>query len=355
MRIAIDARALRHPHVGIGVYTRELMTRLALEHDLFAYLDRPLPAPCTFPATVRSGPARRLAGLLTANFAFARWAREDRVDVFWSPRHHLPLGLGRVPAVVTIHDMVWRVAPETMHPLTRLLDATLMPFALKRAKRIIAVSEDTAAHIRGYCGRADADVIWEAPQVSADVEAFNHPRPYFLFVGTREPRKNLVGTVAGFRRAVADGLEHDLVVVGAAGWKHAALDRQIAGSGVAERIVELGTVSQARLAGLYQDCTALVLASFYEGFGIPLVEAMAYGKPLIASAKGALREVAGSAALTVDPNSPEQIGRAFLRLERDGRVRAALAANARRRARLFSWDKAAEETAAVLRAATDGD
>ena len=123
----------------------------------------------------------------------------------------------------------------------------------------------------------------------------------------------------------------------------------------AERIVELGTVSQARLAGLYQNCTALVLASFYEGFGLPLVEAMAYGKPLIASAKGALREVAGSAALTVDANSPEQIGRAFLRLECDGRVRAALAANARQRARLFSWDKAAEETAAVLRAATDGD
>ena len=351
MRIAIDARPLRHPDVGIGVYTRELMARLASDHALFAYLDRPLPGEPEITATYRAGPARRGAGQWTSQVSFANWAVADRVDVFWSPRHHLPLGLRQVPSVVTIHDMVWRVAPETMHPVTRLLDAALMPIALRRAERIIAVSNDTAGRIRAYCGR-DAAVVAAAPQSFAPAAAYRHRRPYFLFVGTREPRKNLSGTVEGFRRAVAQGLDHDLLVVGGTGWKHAGLDRQIAATGAGERIVELGNVSKACLASLYLGCTGLVLASFYEGFGIPVVEAMAYGKPVIASARGALAEVTGDAALRVAPDRPEQIARAVSRLARDGRLRDALGARARKRARTFSWERAAEETAVVLRAAS---
>lgn len=344
MRIAVDGRPLRHPFSGIGVYTREILARICNDHELFIYLDRGSERPTDIAGRFRSGPARRLSGFLTANVAFAHWAGQDRVDVFFSPRHHLPLALRQTPAVVTIHDMVWRVAPETMQPLNRLLDTTLMPLALARAERIIAVSADTANRIAAYCGRRDVTTIHNAPRQVSQAVRFMHPRPYFLFVGTKEPRKNLRGTVEGFRQASAAGLNHDLVLVGPSGWGEAGLGAGLAG----DRIVDLGTISDERLSGVYQSCSALVLASFYEGFGIPLVEAMQHGKPVITSETGAMAEVAGDAAILVDPGNPASIARAFLKLAKDGEVHRRLAVNARRRSRAFSWDRAARSTIKVL-------
>lgn len=352
MRIAVDGRPLRHPLGGIGVYAYQILCRIADDHELFIYLDRELSEPPAIRGVYRAGPARRLTGLVTANLSFARWARRDEVDVFWSPRHHLPLALGDIPAVVTIHDLVWRLAPETMKPLNRVLDATLMPIALARADGVIAVSADTATRIADYCGRRDVATVALAARRATGAVPFAHPRPYFLFVGTKEPRKNLAGTVDGFRRAVAAGLDdHDLVLAGPYGWKQSGLAKAIADSGVGERIVDLGPISEARLAGVFEACDGLVLASFYEGFGLPLLEAMQHGKPVITSNTGAMAEVAGDAALLVDPHSPEAIARALLQLARDRDTYRRLAANARRRSRTFSWDRAARKTVEVLAAA----
>lgn len=352
MRIAVDGRPLRHPLSGIGVYTREILSRIADDHELFIYMDRRLERPSDLKGTFRHGPSRRSTGLLTANVAFAQWARHDRVDVFFSPRHHLPVTLGLTPAVVTIHDMVWRVAPETMHPLNRLLDTTLMPLALARANRVIAVSADTANRIAEYCGRRDVTTIHNAPREVSHAVPFAHPRPYFLFVGTKEPRKNLRGVVEGFRRASAAGLDHGLVLVGPTGWGESGLRRVEAVDPADERIVDLGPISDERLAGVYQSCAALVLASFYEGFGIPLVEAMHHGKPVITSGTGAMAQVAGDAGILADPDNPASIARALLKLARDGEAYRRLAANAQRRSRAFSWDRAARSTSDVLDDAT---
>ena len=346
MRIAVDGRPLAHPFSGIGVYTREILARI--DHELFIYLDRKPQRPIDIAGTFRSGPSRRLSGLWTANVAFAHWARQDRADVFFSPRHHLPLALGNMPAVVTIHDLVWRVAPETMKPLNRLLDATLMPLALARAERVIAVSADTANRIGEYCGRRDVTTIPNGARKVANAVPFTHPRPYFLFVGTREPRKNLRGTIDGYRRAAAAGLNHDLVLVGPTGWGDPGPGTNTARDPADERIVDLGPISDERLAGVYQSCRALVLASFYEGFGIPLVEAMQYGKPVIASGSGAMAEVTGDAGILVDPGNPASIASAFLKLSKGGEAPRRLAANARRRSRAYSWDRAARATAKVL-------
>lgn len=344
MRIAVDGRPLRHPLSGIGVYTREILSRISADHDLFIYLDHKPERPIDIAGTFRSGPPRRLSGFLTANVAFAHWARQDQVDVFFSPRHHLPLALRHTPAVVTIHDMVWRVAPETMQPLNRMLDTTLMPLALARAERVIAVSADTANRIAEYSGRRDVTTIHNAARDLSPAVPFNHPRPYFLFVGTKEPRKNLRGTVEGFRQALATGLNHDLVLAGPTGWGESGLGDTVAG----DRIVDLGPISDERLSGAYRSCNALVLASFYEGFGIPLLEAMRHGKPVITSGTGGMAEVAADAAILIDPGNPASIARAMSRLANDGEAHRRLAANAHRRSRSFSWDRAAQATVEVL-------
>ena len=356
MRIAVDGRPLRHPYTGIGVYTHELLERIGKEHQLFVYLDREMSEQPSLPATFRAGSGRRFADFTTAHFLFPRWARQDGADVFWGPRHNLPLALGDLPGVVTIHDLVWRRVPETMHPLRRMVDSTLMPVALRQAAAVLAVSADTARQVRLFCGREDVVATPLAARRAEAATPFVHPRPFFLWVGQREPRKNLLGIIAAYRLAVERGLRsHDLVLVGPSGWKQRDLTAAIAASGVTDRIVDLGALSAARLRGVYQACAALVLASFYEGFGIPLLEAMQYGKPTIASNVGSMAELGGDAAILIDPARPHTIATAFLRLARDRRLSCRLAANARRRSKLYSWDRTARDTTAVLARAARGN
>ena len=362
MRIAIDGRPLRHPHTGIGVYTRELLPRLAQRCELFVYFDRQVPATFGFPATFRMpawlGGASRLApaaGFAVANLMFACWARRDRADAFWSPRHHLPLALGRVPAVVTVHDMVWRTAPATMRPLNRLLDAALMPLALARAARVIAVSEYTRAQILRWRERDGICVTPLAPVAPARGAPFQHPRPFFLFVGTKEPRKNLEGLIEGFAIAADEGMRGcDLLLAGGSGWRQATLPGLIEACCVGHRIFDLGALSDERLAGVYAASMAVALPSFDEGFGIPIVEAMRYGKPIIAARAGALPEVAGAAALLIDPAQPRDIAQALKRLATERELRERLAANARQRAKRYSWQRTAAQTLRALEAAAHG-
>ncbi len=352
LRIGVDGRPLRNPFTGIGIYTQEILARLAEHHDLFVYLDDfrdcALNEEPPFAATFRSGSGHGIPAPFVVHALFPRWARRDQVDVFFSPRHHLPALLAYVPTVVTIHDLVWRVAPETMRRANRLLEAALMPAALKRADHVIAVSEDTATRLAPYRSR-NVHVIHEGARCLPQALPFAHPRPFFLFVGTKEPRKNLHGVIDGFARACERGLPSvDLILAGSDGWREPTLDAVIDAD---DRIVDLGAVSEQVLASLYAGCLGVVMASHYEGFGLPLVEAMQRGKPAIAANAGALAEIAGDAAVLVNPADTRDIARGFLTLGADNEAYGQHAMAAERRASRFSWDRAAQETAHILRMA----
>ena len=350
LRIAVDGRPLRNPYTGIGIYTREILSRLARHHDLFVYLDdfrdSALDQEPPFPATFRAGP-KRMPDPLVVHALFPRWARQDQADVFFSPRHHLPALLADIPTVVTIHDLVWRVAPETMRGANRLLESALMPVALKRADHIIAVSQDTATRLAPYRTR-NVHVIHEGARRLPKALPYPHPRPFFLFVGTKEPRKNLRGIINGFTQACEHGLPPvDLILAGNDGWHEPTLDATIATN---DRIIDLGPVTEEVLASLYAGCIAVVMASHYEGFGLPLVEAMQRGKPAIAANTGSLAEVAADAAVLVNPADPTDIARGFLTLGTDNEAHSHHALAAERRASLFSWDRATQDTAEILHA-----
>ncbi|WNZ54759.1 glycosyltransferase [Microbulbifer sp. MKSA007] len=196
-RIALDARPLSESTTGIGRYTRALFDRMCeSEHHWYLYSHKPLMGSFSSAdnITVRCGSVRW--GSLSSPFAqvvFPVWARLDRIDVFWSPRHHLPLFLPvRISKVVTIHDLVWQKFPQTMSRLGLQLERLLMPPSLRLADNVIAVSESTGEEILGsfsYC-RDKVVVIPEAPFLKSPCFRLRRG-DYFLFVGTLEPRKNL--------------------------------------------------------------------------------------------------------------------------------------------------------------------
>ena len=342
IRIGVDARPLLHPKTGIGRYLAEIVNRLqSADHRLFLYGG--------------TGKPKRWTTTLAAQLRYPQWVEADRLDVFWSPRHHLPLRLG-VPSVVTIHDMVWRRAPETMQIATYLMDAALMPLSLRRASAIVAVSQSTRSDLlQYYPGLADRiSVIPEAPFVTPEdlshegVEAPAVGNPEILFVGTFEARKNLDRLLQAFARLIRDpAINHKLVLAGRKGWK-VDVPQQIETLGLGGRVVIHENVDDDALAMLYGRCEFLVLPSIYEGFGLPLVEAMAFGKPVVTSSVSSMPEVGGEAALLVDPYSVESIEKAMHTLIENRRIYLDLSSKARQIAAGYSWDRAAAETLDVL-------
>ncbi|MFT6438006.1 MAG: glycosyltransferase involved in cell wall biosynthesis [Candidatus Azotimanducaceae bacterium] len=288
---------------------------------------------------------------IRSQLVFSHWVKMDSIDVFWSPRHHLPLFMdANVKAVVTIHDMVWKTFPETMRAMNRLLERLLMPPSLKRASRIIAVSQATSKEIGdGYPEQSEkVVVVHEAADKYVNVLPVEYSYSYFLFVGTMEPRKNLVNILAAFQKAAFKIPQH-FVFIGGVGWgKDIALEVRKLDPAVQARCHFIGAVSDEMLQSHYVGATGHVLASLSEGFGLPALEAMQHGVPVIVSHGSAFPEVVGDAGIYVDPLNVDEISDAIVRLASDAAFRGRLGVNALRQSDKFSWALAARQTRQVL-------
>ena len=266
-------------------------------------------------------------------------ARRDGVDVLHCPTFRAPVA-SNVPLVVTFHDLAVLRHPETFNRWTRTYSSALHARVAKAARRLIAVSEFTASELVVLLG-VPARKITVVPNGVG--EPFRDKGQaaegvYVLAVATLEPRKNLPRLVEGFRRARLGGAE--LRVVGARGWG----DVRLGGDGVHL----LGRVPDEELARLYRGARCVAYVSRYEGFGLPVIEAMACAAPVVAADVPALREVADGAAVLVDPDDAEAIARGLAdALGRADELRAA----GRERAREFSWERAADLTLEVYREA----
>ena len=281
----------------------------------------------------------------------------DRPRGLFVPSHVIPLLHPRA-SVVTVHDLGYLRERAAHSRSTRaMLDLTTRWNALAAA-HIIAVSgataDDLVSHYR--VNRAKIRVVHSGvrldrfqPVDSTDVlERLGISRPYLLFVGTVQPRKNIVRLVEAFE--TLPGSDVQLVIAGKTGWLAEPIEQRIRSSPAARRIVRLGYVESADLPALYSGAAAFVLPSLYEGFGMPVLEAMACGTPVITSDVSSLPEIAGDAAVLVDPHDPAAIARAMQRVlapdERERLREAGLC-----RAATFTWDRTARETLAVIREA----
>lgn len=367
MHIGIDARLLSGPLTGIGRYTFELSKELAKHSDLklSLYTSSEIDVDIQknlHPGFFRAGSrVNRFSKMIWSQTALPYWATQDQVDLFWGCTHRLPRYLPQsIARVVTIHDLVWKYAPETMRPFSLLVEKRLMPEAMKLADLIMADSQGTVDGIAEtfpeYVSKVRlvhlAPSSLRSPSDFSSLERLGINKPYFLFVGTLEPRKNLERLLLAYAlvpKACRDQLT--LVIAGGKGWGDLDLHSLLRKYELEESVNLVGYVGEQQLASLYANARFLAMPSIYEGFGLPLVEAMQFGTPLLTSHSGCLAEVAGDAGVLVDPLSIESMSNGMKQLILDDDLVKKLGLNAMRRSKFFSWEKCANESIKVFKEA----
>ena len=363
MRVLVDAHMLGQQETGNETYVRGLLSGLAsLEGVVVAAAvdpgfrpDTRDPSSTTWLPLTTGSSWRRLAGDL------GRLARSWRADVL----HATYVAPYRVPCpmVVSVHDVSFKRYPEFFSWRDRLLFSSLLPASLRRAAGILTLSSHSRDELRQfYPGlRAPIHVVPGAPghlfrpvsAAAADSALVRHGlrRPFLLAVGSVQPRKNLVRLVEAYSVIRRTHPDVQLVIVGPGGFRSAWVQRTIVDRGLSESIRLLGYVSEEDLVALYNAAIALVYPSVYEGFGLPVVEAMACGRPVIASNTSSLPEVAGDAALLIDPLDVSALHAAMERLLTEPSVTQELGERALVQAARFSWPRTASAAVSAYEAA----
>ena len=368
--IGIDgSRALRSRRTGTERYSLEIIRHLLAlptAHRWRLYVDA-VPGEDAFPANGNVELRVLLARRMWTHRALAREVARRPPDVLFVPAHVLPFRLKLPPSVVTVHDLGYRHVPEGHTRTQRLTLKLSTRWNAWRARQVIAVSESTARDLRQFYGTpaSKINVIYEAPFAApALVDAaaarairarYDLVRPYALYVSTIQPRKNLTRLIDAYAklRDLYD-VAWDLVLAGGRGWLSDALYAQVERLGLGERVRLLGYVPDADLTALYNGAFCFCYPSLFEGFGLPILEAQQQGVPVMTANNSAIPEVAGDAALLVDPMDVEAIAEAMLRLSQDEALREELIAKGHENVKRFSWEKAARETLAVLERAAQG-
>ena len=304
------------------------------------------------PVDLSSRPRR----LLWEQMALPTLLQRNRIDVLHSPHYTRPLAQLPCASVVGIMDMTFFLIPQYHTRIKRVFFRSMIRASVRRAERFIAISESTKQDMQQCLGiepdRIDVTPLAVSPAYRPDVDIasresvrnkYDLPDRYVLFVGRLEPRKNLPRLLDAYDAARARVPNPPaLVLAGARGWHSGDLDRRI--GGMTDRVRSLGFVPEEDLPALYSGADVFIYPSLYEGFGIPVLEALACGVPTITSNISSMPEVAGDAAELVDPQNTEAIANALQRLLTDRGLREELRRRSRLRAVAFSWDETARLT-----------
>jgi glycosyltransferase involved in cell wall biosynthesis len=367
MAIYIDVSSAVHAKAGIGRYAGSLAQALiARDPERFAlFYNRTRDS--VRPEGLESVPARTIrAGYKP--WRMAVWMGQlagigfDRIvpyaELFHATEHLLP-PLRGVPTVLTVHDMIFKLFPQHQKRLNYWYLNATMPLYCRRADAIITVSESSKRDIVAQYGLGPArvNVIYEAaapefapasPAAVDDVRRrYGLPECYMIHVGTIEPRKNLSRLVEALQRLRQAGLTIPLVVVGSKGWLYDDFFRRLERSNVRDEVYFPGYVPSADLPLIYSAATMAVMPSVYEGFGLPVLEAMGCGTPVVSSSASSLPELGGDAARYFDPYDVEAMAGVIHQVWSDEPLRDRMREMGLVQAAKFSWDKAAEQTWAV--------
>ncbi len=361
MDIVLDARTLDDHFPGIGRYTFHLAQALARHSQLHLTLivnpwgrDSRFPSPNTAFPTARIVPLPHTPFAPQAQWRIPRLLREFPADLYHSPYYIYPYAV-TLPRVLTVHDTIPTRFPHYFSPAKRLLIRTLKALAIRRASHIIADSWATAEDVKRFYGVEDERItvapLAPAPHFrpqSAEAigrvrERYGLPEDYFLYVGSAKPHKN-VGLLLRVWERLSRGYREipTLLLVG-------LQSEREKWQGANPFLRGLGFVPESDLPALYAGARAFLFPSLYEGFGLPVLEAMACGTPVVCSAIPALREIVGDAGWLLSPREVEAWEEAVVTLWQDERARATWGERALARARAFSWERTAEIVVGVYR------
>jgi glycosyltransferase involved in cell wall biosynthesis len=364
MRIAVNARLLTHTRKeGLGVYAHEVVSRLVQQHpkDEFLFLfDRPFPSASLYGPNVTPlvyGPPARHPFLYYLWFHLVLpWVlKKHKADVFFSPDGYLALNAS-IPQVPVFHDLNFEHFPELFGTIDRWFYHTFFPKYAKTAKRIVSISDFTRQDLVSTYGIPDhkIDTIYNglgSDVQPASLEAQNQFRekheiktPYFAFVGGLYPRKNLIGMVKAFDVfKTKTGLSHEFVIAGSRYRESEPLFDVVKGLKHAASIRFLGRLpDRADVNALLSGATALMYVSLFEGFGLPIIEAMQCGAPVLTGNGSAMPEIAGDAALFVDASDVAAMAKELEKLATSETTRQFYIDKGKVRASAFQWEKTAK-------------
>lgn len=367
LTIGIDYTSAVHQSAGIGRYTKELVKALAQLNSTAEAL--------TYRLFVASARTAQPADLPGANFSWHRTRLTERwlarlwfrlhvplrierwtgpLDLFHAPDFFLPPLQPATRSLVTVHDLSFVREPETVMPGMTMPLNSRVPRAVERADHVIAVSEATRQDLIELYGTAPEKITTLYHGVNPEFSPVKDKarlaevrqkyglgsRPFVLSVGTIQPRKNYVRLIRAFAQVETKA---GLVIAGRPGWDYQTVYAEVARHKLADRVQFLGFVADSDLPALYSAATLFAYPSLYEGFGLPALEAMACGTPVIAANRSALPEVVGQAGRLVDPFEVEGWTAAISHLLHDADLRQRLATAGLEQARQFTWERMAAQ------------
>ncbi len=367
MRIAVNTRFLLSRHLeGIGLYTLEVLKRLVrlMPEDQFIFLfDRPYEqhyifADNIFPLIVRPPARHPLLWYTWFEWSIPAVLRKQQVDLFFSPDGYLSLS-SQVPCIMTIHDLAYLHYPKHIPFLAERYYRYFIPRYLRKAAHILSVSEYTRqdlikqfhlpkGKITTTCnGIREAFTKYPSKLQAEQAETrsrYSEGKPYFLYVGALHPRKNVAGLIRAFDRFKEESkAPHLLLLTGRKAWMTAEIERTLASAKHRSEVRFIGYIDTRQLPALYRAAFALVYVSFFEGFGVPLLEAMYSNIPIITSKTSSMPEVCGPAALYARPENQHSITQAMLKIYRQPALRNHLVRQGKKQREKFNWQRAASD------------
>jgi len=367
MNIAVDAFPLAVSRAsGIPNYTKNILLNLLSidrENKYFLYAMKDFDFPMGIKRFAIKGDKDTPSyGNTIWLFTKGVWLmKKDNIDIFWGTRQMLPPYLPKgIRKVLTIYDLVWHYFPETMDRYNLIVQRALFARSVNSADHIVVISKATKDSLIEVMGVSEGKITIAYPAsdgfIPLDKESssdyiskkYGTSRNYILTVSTVEPRKNLITLLRAFSK-VRD-LGYQLLIAGASGWKTSNIFREYEVLGLSEKEVKfLGFVPDEDMNKLYSGAEVFVFPSIYEGFGIPPLEAMASGTPVIASNSSSIPEVVGSAGILLDPLSVDEWAGAIKNLLGDREMRKSLIVSGLKQAGSFSWLESAKKILEVIK------